>query len=519
MSTTTGLSDANADDEERRVEALAEFDERLRKYGPDAALGQPAGPESSDVEIGEGLRDCLTLLETVWPRAKPTAAELAELWPDTPRQIGRFHVQRLLGGGGFSLVYLVHDPALNRSAALKLPRPHMVYQKALRKRFLLEAQAIGALDHPNIVPVFETGEIGPAVYLAMAYCEGPNLGDWLANRDRPVDPRLAARLVADLAGAISYSHAQGILHRDLKPANVLLFPKHGVASAGGNGEFPFVPKIADFGLAKLVESALEDSRSSVVVGTPWTDVYGLGTILYEVLSGRPPFTGNNVLALIDRLRDEEPPPVATLRPGLPRDLVTICHKCLAKEGNLRYASADELQNDLQRFLEGRPIDARPQGMLSKAIRASLGPHRVRDAGFYTVMVNLIMFLWTLVVAGLALTGSVQVPMKTAEILQGYLAGIFSALCFNVPAIIFGVYILKRRSWAALLGTLYGLISLSYTIPFVFGFLPLSYGGAYEDGNLRLLVFGLLSILFTVQTVLCGLAYRVLRTKQRSVPAV
>jgi serine/threonine protein kinase len=217
--------------------------------------------------------------------------------------LGRFEVIRELGQGGFGVVYLARDPVLGREVALKVPRAEMLVSPEARRRFLREGRAAAGLDHPHIVPVFESGEIGPFAYIVSACCEGPTLSAWLRERTQPVAARVAARLVADLADAVQHAHDRGILHRDLKPSNILL-------QSGGDSTDSFVPisRITDFGLARIVEEAGvgEETRSGSPLGSPpymapeqaagkrrdvgpAADVYSLGATLYEILSGRPPF--------------------------------------------------------------------------------------------------------------------------------------------------------------------------------------------------------------------------------------
>ena len=237
-----------------------------------------------------------------------------------------------------------------------------------------------------MVPVLETGEAGPVGYIASVYVDGPSLETWLARRPEPVPPRLAARLVATLARAIDHAHQRGILHRDLKPANVLLQVLRAderPSDRRDHESLPFTPRICDFGLAKLMEAEAEESQSIFVAGSPpymapeqaegrkadigpATDVYGLGAILYELLTGRPPFRGKTNLETLKQVAAEEPVPPRQVRPGVPRDLETICLKCLAKKPGRRYATAAALADDLERFLDGRPILARPVSSLERA---------------------------------------------------------------------------------------------------------------------------------------------------------
>jgi len=293
--------------------------------------------------------------------------------------IGRFQIIRELGRGGLGVVLLAHDPLLSRNVALKLPRPEAIVTPQLRHRFRREGQAAARLTHPNIVPVYEVGEIGPICYIAAAYVAGETLAHWIARQKTPCSPRLAARIVADLADAMHYAHGQQVLHRDLKPGNVLLQCANGTdanPTDGESAERP-TPKITDFGLAKVLDSADNETRDGVMLGTlnymspeqargdlmavgPSSDIYSLGAILYELLAGHSPYpaaTEADALALL--LGETEPAPLNRAPLAIPRDLAAICLRCLEKTPARRYASAAALAGDLRRFLAGEPTAARP----------------------------------------------------------------------------------------------------------------------------------------------------------------
>ena len=238
------------------------------------------------------------------------------------------------------------------------------------QRFHTEAQAAARLDHPSIVPVYEVGEHNGQHYFTMAFIDGNSLAE--RSHDGPLAPQLAARLTRDLAGAIQYAHQQGIVHRDLKPANVLI-------DAQGQ------PKLTDFGLAKRTQDSRDMTGTGQILGTPTymspeqaegasqhigpaSDIYGLGVLLFALLTGRPPFQAATALDTIVHVLTVEPPRPRTLNPSVPRDLQTICLKCLEKSPGKRYATATALAEDLDRYLNDRPILARPAGMIEKAFR-------------------------------------------------------------------------------------------------------------------------------------------------------
>ena len=282
-----------------------------------------------------------------------------------------YEVLREVGRGGMGIVYEAWQIGLNRPTAIKmiLAGDHASPQELAR--FQTEAEAVGRLQHPNIVQIYEVGESKGRPYLSMEYVAGGSLGQKL--QGVPLAARSAAELLETLARAMHHAHERGILHRDLTPGNVLL------AEDG-------VPKIVDFGLAKLLGAGpVIHTQTGVVVGTPsymapeqaWgktkeigiaADVYALGAILYELLTGRPPFRAETPLETVLQVQSVDPVSPSRLQPKLPRDLATICLQCLQKEPRRRYADAGALANDLRSFLEGKTIQARPTGTWVRTLK-------------------------------------------------------------------------------------------------------------------------------------------------------
>jgi serine/threonine protein kinase len=320
--------------------------------------------------------------------------------PETPSlQIGGYEIVGELGRGGMGVVFKAWQTQLKRFVALKMILARAHAGPAELARFRREAEAVARLQHPNIVQVYEIGEQDGCPYLTLEYVAGGSLAEHLDGRSLAPEP--AARLVETLARAVHYAHQRGIIHRDLKPANILLDCRLPIADCRLKEEETGVPsssignrqsaignlKITDFGLAKRIDDAPVSTRGNLtgtgsILGSPSymapeqaigqskaigpaADIYALGAILYEVLTGRPPFVGATLLETLEKVRSEDPVPPRSLQPGVPADLETICLQCLQKDPGRRYASAHDLANDLSRFLRGDLIRARSFGLLGR----------------------------------------------------------------------------------------------------------------------------------------------------------
>ncbi|MCA9085938.1 MAG: serine/threonine protein kinase [Planctomycetaceae bacterium] len=285
-----------------------------------------------------------------------------------PFSIGDYELQEVIGRGGMGTVYRARQLKLNRVVAVKMIiRQHL--KPSLVDRFYVEARAAGKLDHPGIVPVYDVGQFGPYVYYAMALVPGGTLSELVAQR-RP-SAQAAADVVRMIAEAVQYAHERGVIHRDLKPSNILL-------------ESERQPKVADFGLAKQLEASSDLTASGDVLGTPGymppeqaggqsgvttaADIYGLGAILYHLLTGKAPFEGQDPVAVIYRVVNEEPASIIRQNPDVPLDLETIALHCLAKHPEERYESAGEVARELKRFLSGEPIHVRPLSAFGRTVR-------------------------------------------------------------------------------------------------------------------------------------------------------
>jgi eukaryotic-like serine/threonine-protein kinase len=344
--------------------AAAEFHQRRRlepQLSPDeyaARFPQVADEMARHLNGADASRPAVP---TTRPRQPPRPAA----GPAVPHVPG-YEILGLLGKGGMGVVYKARQVALDRVVALKMLLHSGHADAEDLARFRTEAQAAARLQHPHIVAVYEIGSHAGLPFFSLEYVPGGGLDRLIAGTPRGAQE--SARIMLALARAVHHAHGQGVLHRDLKPANVLL------AEDG-------TPKITDFGLAKRLDVPSGQTQTGQVMGTPSymapeqaqgkkdvgpaADVYALGAILYELLTGRPPFKGETVLETLEQVCGQDPVPPTRLNPKVPRDLETVCLKCLHKEPVRRYASAAALAEDLQRWLDGKPVLARPVGRAAR----------------------------------------------------------------------------------------------------------------------------------------------------------
>lgn len=365
--------------DDRLAAILAELEDRRRR-------GQPTDVDA----FAADNPDLADELRALWATAQYAAAFAirtndAQTGPHVPNTTTQFAPESFddyevlgeLGRGGMGVVYKARQKSLGRIVAIKMMREARLGNADDRARFIAEAEAAARLSHPNIVPVYEVGRAGELPYIVMELIEGRTLSHALT--DGPLPPRESARIIAGVSRAVHHAHERGILHRDLKPGNILLTLGDGSDSRTGG----LRPLVTDFGLAKRLAMSPESARNwhtetGAIVGTPGymapeqatgrrdltaaTDVYALGAVLYECLTGRPPFQATSPFDALRMAVEQEPVPPRLLVSGIDRDLELICLKCLQKPPELRYASAAELAADLEAYLAGEAVSSQPSGL-------------------------------------------------------------------------------------------------------------------------------------------------------------
>lgn len=349
--------------DERLARLLGDLTDRaLRGETVDLAAECRAHPELSD-ELRELWGAVMVADAAGSDRGGNTGSSAPDAPPaklELPCKLGDFELLEELGHGGMGVVYRARQISLDREVAVKTILRGAHASPADLQRFRAEAEAAARLDHPGIVPVYEVGELNDRPFFCMKYIKGRTLSELLA--DGPLPARDAAKILSDVARAIHFAHSQGVLHRDLKPSNILI---------DDDGR----PHVTDFGLAKRVTDAPSLTRTGAVLGTPAymapeqaagqrgelgprTDVYGLGTILYHMLTGRPPFQAASVVDVVFMVLEQDPVPPRVINPRADRDLELITLHCLQKPPDLRYDSAAALADDLRAFLTDEPLAVR-----------------------------------------------------------------------------------------------------------------------------------------------------------------
>lgn len=423
----------------------------------------------------------------------PFVKQLDRLWgndlsvdtSDVGRRIGPYELLEVGGAGSFGIVYRAHDVELNRIVALKIPRMETLLNPEKRRRFALEAETAAKLSHPGIVQVYQAVLHGTTPYIASQWCDGPDLSEWLEQGSNRTWKQ-SALIMAEIADAVAYAHRNGVCHRDLKPANILMSP-----DPSGNSI-----RLTDFGLAKIADSSNIDSRSSLMLGTPLymapeqlnhgsephlppaIDIYSLGVILFEMLTGELPVNGSSYVEVLDNVRNKKPLRLRELDSALPKSIDTICAKCLQRDPADRYSSADDLANDLRSCVADQPIRGQQPGLLKRFSSWCTRPARVANAGWFAVVSHLLISTWLI---GSVVLAGIKFGM-TAEQWSSQINSVLFGVCFSsFPVVVIGVAILHRIRAALAIGLIVSFVKVGFMTQAIIGN-PLVYGGLYQDGR-------------------------------------
>lgn len=382
-----------------------EVDDDLRKAIQLELWELTEGPSGGANDALKGVESetvrAAALLNRVF--AKPSLPEATQ----RPTKIGRFQVLAMLGAGRFGVVWRAFDPAGHREVALKVIHQSQMFDATHRRRFLRECSLAARLDHPAVVPMYEAGSVDGMPYLVMPVCEGQTLDKWLAAQSQPVVPQVAAEIAMQLADGADHGHQHGVLHRDLKPGNVIL--SH---SSQADQSSRMTVRIMDFGLAIPVDVSLRDTRGSLIAGTPVymspeqaecrtedigiaSDIFAIGAILYELLTGIPPFNAPTLPAVIERLQSETATSVRRFRADVSVDLDAVCMKCLAHQPRDRYASGKELAADLKRYLREQPVTARSMGRIDRMLSWCSLRRGQQQLALTAVVINVVIMFWSI----------------------------------------------------------------------------------------------------------------------------
>lgn len=474
--------------ERERGKAMMNKEQAASEHAP----SKKSSSEKSSAKNESSVDSLIGRLDRLW-----TQGDMRSMGAMTERTIGKYQLQQVVGAGSFGVVYLARDTELKRAVALKLPRLEVLIDAEKRERFSAEAALVAKLDHPGIVRVYEARLEGPHPYIASAFCDGPNLAEWLVDRKQHPSWQTIVRLLAEVADAVEYAHSQGVLHRDLKPANILLATPVDtdvdVNTSQARNDFSFSPLLTDFGLAKFSDLESADTRSSQMIGTPLymaperleglqatvaADVYSLGVILFELLTDRLPIDGDSYLDLIGKIRRQTPSRLRSVRRDVPADLDRICAKCLQKEPIARYETAADLATDLRRCADGRPIQGRLPSWRHRLAYWCSRPERVSNAGWFAIVSHLVLIAWmasAIMLLPLRFEfGEVQWSRQIYQMLYG--------ACFSFgPIVLFGWFVLRGHRWAIYVGFIVTLGKIPVQLRAMV-YKPVYFSDLYETGG-------------------------------------
>ncbi len=437
-------------------------------------------------------------------------------------RIGNFRIDRLVGRGGMGNVFLGFDEQLRRPVAMKFPRVDTLEDPQLLDRFLQEARLAAQLNHPNLVKIYQVDVCGEACYIASEWCEGGDLARWLAVHPGRQDARWSATLIGAIARAVAYCHRQKVVHLDIKPANIILATAAGAAETldhqtlSSGDSLPFIPMLTDFGVARVVEEGLTKTHSSLLMGTPLymapeqaacdrqsigpaSDIFSLGVVLHELLYGERPFDGTSPMQIMEQLRKADTLVIPKLD-HVPKELRTICSRCLQHSPKDRYPSADALAEDLDRYLRGEPIHARPVSLRQRLMRWCSRPQRISEAILCTIVIQVLLSSW--VFLGVYSAGQF---MSGAALTSARVEGTATVLFISLPLLMLSYLATTGRRWAlyaAFIGSLFGQV----LVPAVgmVGWIDLL--GDYYDGQryFQMINMGLVLFAGITQTCMLGI---------------
>lgn len=435
----------------------------MNHYGDDATTGAGAPVDSVSGNNGKHSKNDLELeqrLERLWQmdtrfsRSNNSAKE---------QVLHGYVIRKVLGGGAFGIVYLADDLEHDREVALKVPRPEVLLDVENRQRFANEAMLAAKLKHPGIVEVFQTEMTGPTPYIAAAYCQGPDLAQWLADRTEPPSWPESVKLLIQICDAVEYAHQRGVYHRDLKPANIMLTEEDAEAPAETLDHLK--PKVTDFGLAKLADPTLTNTRSSLLIGTPMymapeqmepkseidkasVDVYALGVILFELLTGHYPVQGSSYFEVLDNIRTMSATRLRAIRNDLPKSLDKVCATCLQSNPQARYSSVAEFSNDLRRCQDGQPVVCKSNGVLARLKFWCTRPKRAVTAGWFMIINRSILAAWGIVSVAFSFAYGV---VTWDEYARQAMDVILLILIYILPAVWIGGKIVQGKRWPVWIG--------------------------------------------------------------------
>ena len=468
------------------------------------------------------------------PLQDQISEKLTQLWPKDFRataganlavgqRIANYKIRALLGTGAFGVVYLADDEVENRPVAVKLPRLEVLYDPVKRERFSTEAKIAAGFDHPGIVKIYTCDIEGPTPYIATQWCDGGDLGKWktqqIAQGNSLPPWKDVLTLMADVADAVHYAHEKGVVHRDLKPANILLCRKLDQGSQDNAGLANFQAKIADFGLAKLSDPKIIDTHSSLLVGTPiymapellrrsvdgffnpaTADIYSLGAILFELLTGESPIDGETYFEVLSNIQNRPPRSLSRVPNRLPAALHKICSICLSKNPDARYDTAAELADDLRTCASGGSVIGKSINVVARSKFWFGRQNWFSIAGWFAIGSQSLVTTWLVIGDFFKVIFGMLTIQEYVDILPIL---ILIALATSLSMILFGAFTIKRRKWAAWGGVVLAALNLSAPL-FAFLNRPVVFEEIYNKSDLYftfqihlilLLCFGCQFILF------------------------